>query len=97
MSADLAPYQAEIDASLSPDEVEFRAKTSKAYARAWFTYPVLVRYFMRPWRRQSWPMCVAPFLGTRAFRAEHLRISILQWIVALSPRWGNRPPSLLPG
>jgi Glycosyl transferase family 2 len=84
LSANMAPYHAEIDASLSPDERKIRAKASKTYARAGFAYPVLVRPYMRPWRRQIWPMCIAPFLGTKAFRLEHLRLSVMAWLARQS-------------
>jgi len=26
---------------------------------------------------ERWPMCVLPFLGTKAFKAEHWRLSLL--------------------
>jgi glycosyltransferase involved in cell wall biosynthesis len=84
LSANMAPYQAEIDASLSSDEMKIRAKASKTYARAGFTYPVLVRPYMRPWRRQTWPMCIAPFLGPKAFRLEHFRVSVMAWLARQS-------------
>ena len=38
LSTNLARYQAEIDASLSPDELKIRAKAAKSYAKAGFAY-----------------------------------------------------------
>jgi glycosyltransferase involved in cell wall biosynthesis len=78
LSANMAPYQAEIDASLSPEEMKIRAKASKTYAKAGFSYPVLIRPYMRPWRRQSWPMCLVPIFGTKAFRLEHFRLRVME-------------------
>ncbi|MGH6823496.1 MAG: glycosyltransferase [Methylocella sp.] len=77
LSADMARYRAEIDASLSPAEIETRAKASKSYARAGFEYRVLSRYYAGPWRCERWPMCIAPIFGTKAFKLEHWRLSIM--------------------
>ncbi len=41
LSSDMTRYYAEIDSSLSPEEVEARAKASKRYAKAGFEYRVL--------------------------------------------------------
>jgi glycosyltransferase involved in cell wall biosynthesis len=79
LSADRAKYHAEIDASLSPGEMKMRAKAAKRYAKAGFKYGVLVNYYGDGWRHQSWPMCIAPIFGTKAFRAEHKRLSIMDW------------------
>jgi glycosyltransferase involved in cell wall biosynthesis len=92
LSANMASYQAEIDASLSADEKKIRAKVSKTYARAGFAYPVVVRSYMRPWRRESWPMCIAPFLGTKAFRLEHFRLSIMAWLAQAYDRTSRIRP-----
>ena len=70
-------YHAEIDASLSPDEMETRVKISKRYAKARFEYRVLLRHYAGPWVCERWPMCVLPFLGTKAFKAEHWRLSLM--------------------
>jgi glycosyltransferase involved in cell wall biosynthesis len=78
LSADKAAYHREIDASLSPQEVRERAHASKVYRRAGFEYPVLVRHYSGPWTLERWPMCIAPILGTRAFRSEHRRISLMR-------------------
>ena len=77
LSEDMPGYRAEIDASLSPAEIETRAKAAKRYARAGFEYRVLMRYFKGPWLYQRWPMCIAPIFGTKAFKAEHLRLSFM--------------------
>ncbi|MGH6937048.1 MAG: glycosyltransferase, partial [Methylocella sp.] len=79
VSEDMPGYRAEIDASLSPAEIETRAKAVKTYARAGFEYRVLVRYFDRPWVCQRWPMCIAPIFGTKAFKAEHWRLTMMSW------------------
>ena len=76
LSDDMGRYHAEIDSSLSPDEMETRVKISKRYAKAGFEYRVLVRLHLGPWVCQRWPMCVLPFLGTKAFKAEHWRLSL---------------------
>jgi hypothetical protein len=76
LSNDMGRYHAEIDSSLSPDEMETRVKISKRYAKAGFEYRVLVRLHGGPWVCQRWPMCVLPFLGTKAFKAEHWRLSL---------------------
>jgi glycosyltransferase involved in cell wall biosynthesis len=78
LTTDLARYRAEIDASLSPAEIETHAKAAKRYARAGFEYRVLVRQG-GPWRCQRWPMCIAPIFGTKAFKAEHWRLSVMGW------------------
>ncbi len=77
LSADMARYRAEIDASLSPAEIETRAKAAKRYARAGFDYRVLVRYNGGPWLCQRWPMCIVPIFGTKAFRAEWWRLRMM--------------------
>jgi glycosyltransferase involved in cell wall biosynthesis len=77
LSGDMARYRAEIDASLSPADIETRAKVAKTYARAGFEYRVLVRYYGEPWRSARWPMCIAPIFGTKAFRAEHWRLRFM--------------------
>lgn len=74
LTTNMAKYHAEIDASLSPEAMKRRAAASKRYAKSGFTYPVLVRHYGGPWTCERWPMCIAPFLGTRAFFAEHLRV-----------------------
>jgi hypothetical protein len=50
LSEDMPGYRAELDASLSPTEIETRDKAAKRYARAGFDYRVLVRYYQGPWR-----------------------------------------------
>jgi hypothetical protein len=85
VSEDMPGYRAEIDASLSPAEIETRAKVAKRYARAGFEYRVLVRYYQQPWRCLRWPMCIAPIFGTKAFKAEHWRLSIMAWFAKKSP------------
>jgi glycosyltransferase involved in cell wall biosynthesis len=77
LTTDLARYRAEIDASLSPAEIETRDKAAKRYARAGFEYRVLVRYYGAPWLCQRWPMCIAPIFGTKAFKVEHWRLSVM--------------------
>jgi glycosyltransferase involved in cell wall biosynthesis len=77
LSADMARYRAEIDASLSPAEIETRAKAAKSYARAGFDYRVLVRYYGEPWLCGRWPMCIAPIFGTKAFKAENWRLRVM--------------------
>ena len=77
LTNDMRRYHAEIDSSLSPDEMETRVKISKRYAKAGFEYRVLVRNHGGLWVCQRWPMCVLPFLGTKAFKAEHWRLSLL--------------------
>jgi glycosyltransferase involved in cell wall biosynthesis len=77
LSEDMAGYYAEIDASLSPAEIETRAKAAKTYARAGFEYPVMYRHYGGPWICGRWPMCIAPIFGTKAFKAEHWRLSVM--------------------
>lgn len=77
LTTNMAKYHAEIDASLSPEEVIFRAKASRRYARAGYEYRVLVRHYSGPWTCERWPMCIAPIFGTKAFRIEHLRLSLI--------------------
>ncbi|MGH6843064.1 MAG: glycosyltransferase, partial [Methylocella sp.] len=84
LSTDMARYHAEIDASLSPREMNFRAKAAKRYARAGFAYPVLVRHYGGPWTRENWPMCIAPFLGAKAFGVEHFRVCVMAWLAKIS-------------
>lgn len=84
LSTNMARYRAEIDASLSPDEVKTRVKAAKSYANAGFEYPVMIRHYNGPWRRERWPMCVLPILGTRAFKAEHIRLSVMAWFAKMS-------------
>jgi glycosyltransferase involved in cell wall biosynthesis len=84
LTTNLARYQAEIDASLSPDEMKIRAKTAKTYAKAGFAYRVLVRPYMKSWQSQSWPMCIAPIFGTNAFGLEHFRLKIMAWLARQS-------------
>jgi hypothetical protein len=74
----MAPYQAEIDASLSPDERKIRAKASKTYATAGFAYPVLVRPYMTPWRRQTWPIEHRVLSRRKALRLENFRLSVME-------------------
>jgi glycosyltransferase involved in cell wall biosynthesis len=79
LAGDMARYRAEIDASLSPAEIETRAKVAKSYARAGFDYRVLIRYYGEPWQCHRWPMCIAPIFGINAFhfRAEHWRLGFM--------------------
>jgi glycosyltransferase involved in cell wall biosynthesis len=86
LSADMARYHAEIDASLSPAEIEIRAQAAKTYAWAGLEYRVLTRQYGEPWRCQRWPMCIAPIFGTKAFRAEHWRLSVMARFAKKSPR-----------
>jgi glycosyltransferase involved in cell wall biosynthesis len=79
LTTDMAGYRAEIDASLSPAEIETRDKAAKSYARAGFDYRVLVSHYVGPWRSERWPMCIAPIFGTKAFKAEHWRLSVMGW------------------
>jgi Glycosyl transferase family 2 len=79
LSEDMPGYRAEIDASLSPAEIETRDKAAKSYARAGFEYRVLTSPYGGPWVCQRWPMCIAPIFGTKAFKAEHWRLSIMGW------------------
>ena len=77
LSEDMVGYRAEIDASLSPAEIETRAKAAKSYARAGFEYRVLVRYYGEPWLCSRWPMCIVPIFGTKAYRAELWRLRVM--------------------
>ncbi len=77
LAGDMDRYRAEIDASLSPAEIETRAKVAKRYARAGFDYPLLIRYYGEPWRYSRWPMCIAPVFGTKAFRWERWRLRMM--------------------
>ena len=86
LSEDMPGYRAEIDASLSPAEIETRDKAAKSYARAGFEYRVLVRNYGGPWLCSRWPMCIAPIFGTKAFRAEHWRLSVMARFAKKSPR-----------
>ena len=78
LSANKAKYHAEIDASLSPEEMKFRAEASKAYANAGFAYRVVLRHYDGPWTCECWPMCIAPIFGTKAFKLEHWRLSLME-------------------
>jgi hypothetical protein len=49
LSGDMPAYRAEIDASLSPAEIEPRAKVAECYARAGFEYRVVLRHYGEPW------------------------------------------------
>jgi hypothetical protein len=80
---DIARYRAEIDASLSPAEIETRAKVAKTYARSGFEYRVITRLYGGPWICQRWPMCILPFLGSKAFAVEHARLSVTAWLTAI--------------
>ncbi|MGI8569704.1 MAG: glycosyltransferase family 2 protein [Methylocella sp.] len=84
LSTDMARYHAEIDASLSPGEVKTRARASKSYARAGFSYRVLVRHYGGPWSCERWPMCIAPIFGSKAFGVEHIRVIVMAWFVKMS-------------
>jgi glycosyltransferase involved in cell wall biosynthesis len=77
LSTNMAKYYGEIDATLSSDEMKIRAKASKIYAKAGFEYPVLSRHYGGPWIRERWPMCIAPIFGTKAFKLEHWRLSLM--------------------
>jgi len=87
LSADMARYRAEIDASLSPAELETRAKVAKTYARAGFEYRVMLRHYGGPWVCERWPMCILPFFGTKAHRPEHWRLSVMGWFAKKSDDW----------
>jgi glycosyltransferase involved in cell wall biosynthesis len=86
LSTDMARYHAEIDASLSPGEKNVRAKAAKSYARAGFSYRVLVRHYGGPWTCERWPMCIALIFGTKAFGPERIRLSIKDWFARKSPQ-----------
>jgi hypothetical protein len=77
LTDDMKRYHAEIDSSLSPAEMQTRVKISKRYAKAGFEYRVLLRHYGGPWVCERWPMCALPFLGTKAFKAEHWRLSLM--------------------
>jgi glycosyltransferase involved in cell wall biosynthesis len=77
ITTNLARYQAEIDISLSADEMKARAKAAKSYARAEFEYRVLVRDYLKPWRSEIRPMCIVPIFGTKALGAERLRLRVI--------------------
>ncbi|SFK10924.1 glycosyltransferase [Methylocapsa palsarum] len=77
LSSDMTRYREEIDSSLSPREKETRSRASTRYAKAGFSYRILRRHYDGPWICERWPMCALPFLGARAFWAEHWRISFL--------------------
>jgi glycosyltransferase involved in cell wall biosynthesis len=79
LSTNMARYHAEIDASLSPAEIETRAKAATTYARAGFEYPVMCRPYNGPWVCERRPMCIAPIFGTKAFKAEFWRLSVMAW------------------
>jgi glycosyltransferase involved in cell wall biosynthesis len=78
LSTNMVKYHAEIDASLSPAEKDARARASKRYAMAGYEYRVLLRHYGGPWTCERWPMCIAPILGTRAFKIEHWRLSLMK-------------------
>jgi glycosyltransferase involved in cell wall biosynthesis len=84
LSTDMARYHAEIDASLSPREMNFRAKASKSYVRAGFAYRVLVRHYGGPWTCEHWPMCIAPIFGSKAFGVENFRVCAMAWLAKIS-------------
>jgi glycosyltransferase involved in cell wall biosynthesis len=84
LSSDMTAYYREVDSSLSGDETKIRARVSKRYASARFRYPVLVRHYSGPWSLERWPMCAVPILGTKAFWAEHWRITVMSWWDKLS-------------
>jgi hypothetical protein len=84
LTTNLARYQAEIDASLSPDEIKIRAKAAKSYAKAELAYRVVVRDYMRPWRSETQPMCIAPIFGGNALGAERFRLRVKAWLARQS-------------
>lgn len=84
LSTNMTRYHAEIDSSLSPDEMKTRAKASKSYAKAGFDYRVLVRHYGGPWQCERWPMCILPFLGSKAFGAERARLAVTAWLTGKS-------------
>jgi len=84
LTTNLARYQAEIDASLSPDEIKIRAKAAKSYAKAELAYRVVVRDYMRPWRSETQPMCIAPIFGGNAFGGERFRLRVKAWLARQS-------------
>jgi glycosyltransferase involved in cell wall biosynthesis len=49
LSGDMDRYRAEIDASLSPAEIETRAQVAERYVRAGFEYRVVLRHYGEPW------------------------------------------------
>jgi glycosyltransferase involved in cell wall biosynthesis len=85
LTTDMAHYHAEIDASLSPAEIETRAKAAKTYARSGFEYRVIIRHYAGPWVCERWPMRIAPIFGTKAFGAERLRLSAMAWFAKKLP------------
>src|SRR5438105_2386125 len=49
LSGDMPAYRAEIDTSLSPAEIETRAKVAERYARAGFEYRVVLHHYNESW------------------------------------------------
>lgn len=68
LTTNMAKYYAEIDASLSPEEVLARARASNRYRWAGFDYCVVLRHAGGPWTNERLPMPFAPFLGSRSLR-----------------------------
>ena len=90
LTTDMAHYHAEIDASLSPADMETRARASRSYARAGFEYRVMLRHYNGPWVCERWPMCIAPIFGTKAFKAEHWRLSVMARFANKLAGWSDR-------
>lgn len=80
LTANLAPYQAEIETSLSPEEKKIRANVAKRYERAGFDYRVLVRECMKPWQCEIRAMSTPPGFVPKAFALERLRLRVLAWL-----------------
>ncbi len=81
LSNDKSKYHAEVDASLSPDEMIIRSRAAKRYASKGYEYYVMVRHYCGPLQCQRWPMRIAPIFGHRAHGPERLRILIMAMLM----------------
>lgn len=77
LTANMAKYYAELDASLTPDEQRARARASKRYRWAGYYYPILLRRSGGPWTREVLPMRLAPFVDSWALKLERARLKLL--------------------
>ncbi|WP_084572641.1 glycosyltransferase [Methylocapsa aurea] len=70
LSANKADYYAEIDASLSPEQMKTRAKSARRFAKAGFSYQGLTRRYGEEWQRQISTIGASSFLGAITLMVE---------------------------
>lgn len=74
LSANMDKYYAELDSSLSAEEVKARAKASWRYKWAGYDYYGVVRYGGGPWTPERMSMRGRIFLGRRTLKRIRLRL-----------------------